>query len=81
MPLFQRLEPLAKGELKIDMTGETGKYGKPRMIDRTKVTMFTDLLGKKKSTVTKLYGLYKGKMYISKDAFDYRIIPLNELNK
>ncbi len=49
---FQRLEPLWRGELKIDMTGENGKYGKPRMIDRTKVTMFTDMTGKKKSTVT-----------------------------
>ena len=35
---------------------------------------------KRKSSVTKLYGLYKGKMYISKDAFDYRIIPLNEIH-
>ncbi|MBQ6156227.1 MAG: hypothetical protein IJK22_06455 [Bacteroidales bacterium] len=36
---------------------------------------------KRKSSVAKLRGLYKGRMYISKDAFDYRIIPLNELNK
>lgn len=35
---------------------------------------------KRKSSVTKLYGLYKGKMYISKDAFDYRIIPLDEIH-
>ena len=34
---------------------------------------------KRKSPVTKLYGPYKGRMYISKDAFDYRIIPLNEI--
>jgi len=34
---------------------------------------------KRKSPVAKLYGLYKGRMYISKDAFDYRIIPLNEI--
>ena len=34
---------------------------------------------KRKSSVTKLRGLYKGRMYISKDAFDYRIIPLNEI--
>ena len=34
---------------------------------------------KKKSPAAKLYGLYKGRMYISKDAFDYRIIPLNEI--
>lgn len=34
---------------------------------------------KKKSPIAKLYGLYKGRMYISKDAFDYRIIPLNEI--
>lgn len=34
---------------------------------------------KKKSPIMKLRGIYKGKMYISKDAFDYRIIPLNEL--
>jgi len=35
---------------------------------------------KKKSPMAKLYGLYKGKIFISKDAFDYRIIPLNELS-
>ena len=34
---------------------------------------------KKKSPVMKLRGIYKGRMHISKDAFDYRIIPLNEL--
>ena len=34
---------------------------------------------KRKSPMEKLYGLYKGKIFISKDAFDYRIIPLNEL--
>jgi len=34
---------------------------------------------KRKSPIMKLRGIYKGKMYISKDAFDYRIIPLNEL--
>ena len=34
---------------------------------------------KRKSSVAKLRGLYKGRMYISKDAFDYRIIPLNEI--
>lgn len=34
---------------------------------------------KKKSPITKLYGIMKGKIRISKDAFDYRIIPLNEL--
>ena len=34
---------------------------------------------KRTSSVAKLRGLYKGRMYISKDAFDYRIIPLNEI--
>jgi hypothetical protein len=34
---------------------------------------------KKKSPITKLYGIMKGKIHISKDAFDYRIIPLDEL--
>jgi hypothetical protein len=34
---------------------------------------------KRKSPMAKLHGLYKGKIFISKDAFDYRIIPLNEL--
>ena len=34
---------------------------------------------KRKSPMVKLHGLYKGKIFISKDAFDYRIIPLNEL--
>lgn len=34
---------------------------------------------KRKSSVAKLRGLYKGRMFISKDAFDYRIIPLNEI--
>ena len=34
---------------------------------------------KKKSPITKLCGIFKGKIFISEDAFDYRIIPLNEL--
>lgn len=55
-------------DMRIDLDEWAKKYAKRKKKD------------KKKSSVTKLYGLYKGKMYISKDAFDYRIIPLNEIH-
>ena len=53
--------------MKIDLDEWAKEYAKRKKKD------------KRKSPVTKLYGLYKGRMYISKDAFNYRIIPLNEI--
>jgi hypothetical protein len=56
-----------KDYMRIDLDEWAKEYAKRKKKD------------KRKSPVTKLYGLYKGRMYISKDAFNYRIIPLNEI--
>ncbi|MBO7628682.1 MAG: hypothetical protein J6S87_01890 [Bacteroidales bacterium] len=53
--------------MRIDLDEWAKKYAKRKKKD------------KKKSPMAKLHGLYKGKIFISDDAFDYRIIPLNEL--
>jgi hypothetical protein len=54
-----------KNDMRIDLDEWAKEYAKRK--------------DKRKSSVAKLRGLYKGRMYISKDAFDYRIIPLNEI--
>ena len=54
-------------DMRIDLDEWAKKYAKRKKKD------------KRKSPMAKLHGLYKGKIFISKDAFDYRIIPLNEL--
>ena len=54
-----------KSDMRIDLDEWAKKYAKRK--------------DKRKSSVTKLSGLYKGTMYISKDAFDYRIFPLNAI--
>ena len=52
-----------KNDMRIDLDEWAKEYAKRK--------------DKRKSSVAKLRGLYKGRMYISKDAFDYRItIPL-----
>ena len=56
-----------KSDMRIDLDEWAKEYAKRKKKD------------KKKSPVMKLRGIYKGRMHISKDAFDYRIIPLNEL--
>ncbi len=56
-----------KSNMRIDLDEWAKEYAKRKKKD------------KKKSPIMKLRGIYKGRMYISKDAFDYRIIPLNEL--
>ena len=56
-----------KSDMRIDLDEWAKKYAKRKKKD------------KKKSPMAKLHGLYKGKIFISDDAFDYRIIPLNEL--